>query len=372
MYVINVQSEKIYRVVRTEEFIYLERLGDGFAVRLGSTDFHFRYRPLTQQEMTTLAAHVERLERLGVPVTANMLLNAPSDLATVPEETTKEGKLVVPDERHSFDRIILHGDVKASIAVGLAKLANSAFLNDTWNMKSIEPMGGKMALNFYGPPGTGKTLSAICVAKQLGKKLLQVDYSQIISKWVGDTGKHLAGAFATAQEKNAVLFFDEADSLLSRRVSDESAASQPGINQNRNILMQELDRFDGVVIFTTNLFSNYDEALLRRIAQHVHFELPDEDMRTQLYAQHVPSEVPKHKDVNFKTLATLSKGFSGGDIKNVCINSIVAASMANPQELKQTLLISELEKVLASKESHGGKTWKNRRPIGLSAWDTEE
>jgi len=341
MYVINVQSEKIYRVVRTEEFIYLERLGDGFAVRLGSTDFHFRYRPLTQQEMTTLAAHVERLERLGVPVTANMLLNAPSDLATVPEETTKEGKLVVPDERHSFDRIILHGDVKASIAVGLAKLANSAFLNDTWNMKSIEPMGGKMALNFYGPPGTGKTLSAICVAKQLGKKLLQVDYSQIISKWVGDTGKHLAGAFATAQEKNAVL-------------------------------LQELDRFDGVVIFTTNLFSNYDEALLRRIAQHVHFELPDEDMRTQLYAQHVPSEVPKHKDVNFKTLATLSKGFSGGDIKNVCINSIVAASMANPQELKQTLLISELEKVLASKESHGGKTWKNRRPIGLSAWDTEE
>ena len=95
------------------------------------------------------------------------------------------------------------------------------------------------------------------MALKLGQPLYQVDYSAVISKYLGDTAKHISRAFKRATHHGAALFLDEADSLLSKRVSlDESCATS--INQNRNCLMQELDRFEGVVIMTTNLFGNYD------------------------------------------------------------------------------------------------------------------
>ena len=94
-----------------------------------------------------------------------------------------------------------------------------------WNISSIQPQRGRCILNFYGPPGTGKTRAALGVALQLGKPLYQVDYSAVISKYLGDTAKHIAAAFRQAKEQNAVLFFDEADSLLSRRVNAGESCS---------------------------------------------------------------------------------------------------------------------------------------------------
>jgi ATP-dependent 26S proteasome regulatory subunit len=78
--------------------------------------------------------------------------------------------------------------------------------------------------------------------------------------------------------------------LLSKRVSTGESCST-SINQNRNCLMQELDRFDGVVIVTTNLFENYDPALLRRIQRHIKFRLPDASMRRELFALHLPNPI---------------------------------------------------------------------------------
>jgi ATP-dependent 26S proteasome regulatory subunit len=86
----------------------------------------------------------------------------------------------------------------------------------------------------------------------------------VISKYLGDTAKHIKRAFERASHHGAVLFLDEADSLPSTRISfDESCSTS--INQDRNCLMQELDRFEGVVVMTTNLFGNYDDSLLRRV-----------------------------------------------------------------------------------------------------------
>jgi ATP-dependent 26S proteasome regulatory subunit len=117
--------------------------------------------------------------------------------------------------------------------------------------------------------------------------LYQVGCSAVISKYLGDTAKHIKLAFERAPHHGAVLFLDEADSLLSRRVSlDESCATS--INQNRNTLMQELDRFEGVVVMTTNLFGNYDDALLRRVQRHIQFRLPNASMRRELLALHLP------------------------------------------------------------------------------------
>ena len=175
------------------------------------------------------------------------------------------GVLVTPQPHHELDRLVLHADVRNDIAAGLRAIQRRADLEAVWSISQLQPQDGRCILNFHGPPGTGKTRAALGVALRLGQPLYQVDYSAVISKYLGDTAKHIAACFKRASELGAVLFFDEADSLLSRRVNiGESCATS--INQNRNVLMQELDRFNGVVIVTTNLFGNYDPALLRRIS----------------------------------------------------------------------------------------------------------
>ena len=183
-----------------------------------------------------------------------------------------------PEPRHCLDKLILLPEVKTDIQAALRALETRADLERVWNLSSIQPQQGRCILNFYGPPGTGKTRAALGIALRLSKLLYQVDYSAVVSKYLGDTAKHIKAAFSAAREHDAVLFFDEADSLLSKRVSTGESCST-SINQNRNCLMQELDRFDGVVIVTSNLFENYDPALLRRIQRHIKFRIPDASMR---------------------------------------------------------------------------------------------
>ncbi len=267
-------------------------------------------------------------------------------------ETPDLGVLVTPQPHHELDRLVLHADVRDDIAAGLRAIQRRADLESVWSISQLQPQDGRCILNFHGPPGTGKTRAALGVALRLNQPLYQVDYSAVISKYLGDTAKHIAACFKRASELGAVLFFDEADSLLSRRVnSGESCATS--INQNRNVLMQELDRFNGVVIVTTNLFANYDPALLRRISRHIKFRLPDKAMRRRLFELHLPNRERVFADLNI--LAGESKGLSGGDILNVCLNAIYAGSAADDAgewKVTGTELLAEVAKVKAAHADH--------------------
>ncbi len=188
-----------------------------------------------------------------------------------------------------------------------------------------------------------------------------MDYSAVISKYLGDTAKHIKAVFQAARDQDAVLFFDEADSLLSKRVATGESCST-SINQNRNTLMQDLDRFDGVVIVTTNLFKNYDPALLRRI----HFRLPNASMRRELFAHHLPN--PDRVTADYAVLAELSKGLSGGDILNICVNAIHAGSLDSDSErwmVTQGMIEAEIAKVKKEKAEHSGENQGPRRRIGF-------
>jgi SpoVK/Ycf46/Vps4 family AAA+-type ATPase len=280
-------------------------------------------------------------------------------------ETPPVGDLVFPDPRHDLDKLILHPEVKTDILSGLRALEIRADLDRIWNLSAIQPQQGRCILNFYGPPGTGKTRAALGIALRLGKPLYQVDYSAVISKYLGDTAKHIKAVFESAREQDAVLFFDEADSLLSKRVATGESCST-SINQNRNTLMQELDRFDSVVIVTTNLFENYDPALLRGIQRHIKFRLPDASMRRELFALHLPN--PDRVRADYAVLAGLSRGLSGGDILNVCLNAVYAGSV-DPETSKwmvtQGMLEREIGKVRNAKVEHSGERKGPRRSIGF-------
>jgi len=274
-------------------------------------------------------------------------------VVAMPRPEPEVGVLVQPLARHDLDALVLHPEARSDIIAGIRAVERRADLERVWNISAVQPMEGRCILNFYGGPGTGKTRAALGIALRLGRPMYQIDYSAVISKYLGNTAKHIAHAFARAAELGAVLFFDEADSLLSRRVDmNESCATS--INQNRNVLMQCLDRFDGTVIMTTNLFGNYDPALLRRIAHHIEFRLPDRAMRNRLFELHLPNRERVSADLG--VLAGATKGLSGGDILNVCVNAIFAGSTADdPAEwmITQAVLLAEIAKVREAKRQHG-------------------
>ena len=264
------------------------------------------------------------------------------------------GILVDTEPRHALDRLVLQPSVVADIEAALRLIEIREQLEAVWKLHEIQPQRGRCIVNFYGPPGTGKTRAALGIARRLGKPLYQVDYSAIVSKYLGDTAKHIALAFKQAAEADAVLFFDEADSLLSRRVAIGESCST-WINQNRNCLMQELDRFGGVVVMTTNLFGNYDEAILRRIARHIEFALPNVEMRERFFRAHLPNADLVPSDL--RQAAIKARGFSGGDILNACLNAMLAAS-ADPipdnWQLSEAALLAEIAKIQAGKAAHSG------------------
>lgn len=274
------------------------------------------------------------------------------------------GVLIQPEERYDLDRLVLYAEARREIDSALRSVLMREELEAVWRLSQIQPQSGRCILNFYGPPGTGKTRAALGIARRLGRPLYQVDYPAIISKYLGDTAKHIALAFRRATEEGAVLFFDEADSLLSRRVAVGESCST-SINQNRNALMQELDRFGGVVITTTNLFGNYDPALLRRIARHIKFRLPNAAMREAILRTHLPNL--ERVDADLRAVAIEARGLSGGDLLNACLNAIHAGSAEpDPARWRVTaqLLLDEIAQIRATKADHanGSRRRRNRFP----------
>ena len=176
----------------------------------------------------------------------------------------------------------------------------------------VEIRNKGLSLLFAGPPGTGKTMTAEAIARVLKKPLMIVNYSQLENMWVGETEKNIEAVFQEAVKNDAVLFFDEADAVFHRR----GMTLAPWTNRDVNVLLNHLENFSGVSILATNLARVMDRALDRRIDIAVEFEIPDVEMRREIWRKLVPKEAPLAKDVDFEAL---SKKYvlSGGSILNV-------------------------------------------------------
>ncbi|HET6764168.1 MAG TPA: ATP-binding protein, partial [Longimicrobiaceae bacterium] len=171
---------------------------------------------------------------------------------------------------------------------------------------------------------------------ELGRKLLLVRYSELESQWAGATAKNVAAVFRAAAEQEAVLFFDEADAIASRRFASPDQGYQREANAVVNVLLRELEAFPGVVIFATNLAANFDPAFERRIRTHILFEMPGAAEReaiwhTQIHARRTPLA----EDVDFHALAQRYEG-SGGDIKNAVLKAAqIAIAEPGPDAQKR-------------------------------------
>ena len=231
---------------------------------------------------------------------------------------------VVP--RRTFDDVVLPPATRRALDLALSQVTQHDLIFNRWGLAERHPTGTALAFNFAGPPGTGKTICAEAIAHSLGLRLLVVRYAELESLWMGETPKNVAATFRAAREERAVLLFDEADAIATRRSTVIDHGFQRESNTVVSVLLQELERFNGVVIFATNLAENFDPAFERRIRTHVLFEMPGAVEREQIWrVQMHPSRTPLAGDVDFRSLAA-DYAVSGGDIRNAVLKAALAAA----------------------------------------------
>ena len=250
----------------------------------------------------------------------------PSPLLSLFTGRTPQRGVEIITPRRTFAHVVLPPTTRRTLDEALAQVRNHALIFSRWGLGEKHATGLGLAFNFAGPPGTGKTICAEAIAHELGMPLLVVDYAEVESMWMGETPKNIVAAFRAATEHKAVLFFDEADAIAARRSAGVALPQDREANMTVNVLLRELEAFNGVVIFATNLAANFDPAFERRIRTHVRFEMPGPEERESIWNVQIhPTKTPLAPDVDFRALAE-RHALSGGDIKNAVLKAAAAAA----------------------------------------------
>lgn len=240
------------------------------------------------------------------------------------EESSPECSLSAIEPKYKFQQLILPDEIIDNIRHKICLFQLRHLVFEEWGLNSIEPYP-RSALNFYGPPGTGKTMAAHAIANFLNKKIILATYAEIESKYHGDGPKNVKAVFRKAEEEDAVLFIDEADSLLSQRLSNVTQGSEQAINSMRSQLLICLEKFSGLVIFSTNFVENYDKAFETRVS-NIEFRMPDAACRERIWKQHLPERLPLKENVDVHLLADEIDDVCGRDIKNAVIDAALKAA----------------------------------------------
>ena len=219
-----------------------------------------------------------------------------------------------------------------------------------WGLGTVMKERKNLFVNLYGESGTGKSMSAHAIAAALNKELICVNYADIESKYVGETSKNLSRLFSDPANKDDIIFFDEADALLSKRVTDMSSATDVSVNQTRSVLLTLLNSYEGMVIFATNFISNYDSAFMRRIHYHIRFELPNAELREKLWQHYIPSQMPVKADI--QKLAEDYTGLSGSDISTAVMKAALNAAKNNSDVVSEDDFKLSIDSIVASKKAN--------------------
>ncbi len=217
------------------------------------------------------------------------------------------------------DDVILNAQTRQMFEEAIGAMRHHKTIYTDWGFSAVDPTGRNLILNLYGPPGTGKTLAAEALAGTLKRQYIHIGIAELESKFVGETAKNISAAFRHAAQEGALLFFDEADTLLGARLSSVTQGIDNEINAMRSTLLIELERFEGLVVFATNFARNYDSAFVSRIRYHIEFCLPDLDARTRLWQRMLVPGIPlaEERADLVERCAAASDGLSGREIRTV-------------------------------------------------------
>lgn len=239
-----------------------------------------------------------------------------------------------------WDELVVDYQVAAELEEINTWIARHSTVMEDWGLSRYLKAGYRAL--FYGPPGTGKTLAATLLGKKNGMDVYRVDLSMIVSKYIGETEKNLARVFDMAENRNWILFFDEADALFGKRTSTNTSNDRHA-NQEVAYLLQRIEDFPGTVILATNLRSNIDEAFSRRFQSVVYFPMPDEELRRELWRNMLPKKWLGQQADDLIALAAGTE-LSGGSITNVVRRCALQLLMSGKETLDAQTLKDALEK----------------------------
>ena len=225
----------------------------------------------------------------------------------------------------SLDDVVLNDKTKETLDA-LLKQVDKNVINrlKQWGIKD-KKRGIEAKIIFYGVAGTGKTLTALALARSLKKEVLSFDCSKILSMYIGESEKNVRSIFdkyyelRTQTKSEPVLLLNEADQFLSARASGGVSSSDKMHNQMQNIFLEQIERFDGILIATTNLLENLDKAFSRRFNYKIEFVKPNKTQRLDLWKKLLPSSLPFDKDFDIEELAKYE--LTGGQIELVIKNT---------------------------------------------------
>jgi hypothetical protein len=238
-----------------------------------------------------------------------------------------------------LDDLIVDDDTRTALIEIAAAARERRKIRDAFKLRGAQGI----SVLFSGHPGVGKTMSGTVLARRLGLDIYEVDLSQVVSKWLGETEKNLSDVFDAAEPGHVVLLFNEADSLFGKRTSDVKSSNDRYANLETNYLLQRLERFGGLAILTTNLTSAIDAAFKRRFTYDVFFSFPSPDMRAELWRRTLPRRSGEAPDVDFDALAEKYE-LSGGFIKVACERAAYVAG-ASGTEIDEALLQQTIERM---------------------------
>ncbi len=303
------------------------------------------------------------LEKMGVPVPRSSKNRVPLVPADFPDEDNtaatilkKEDAMPIPkpelnakQARFTLKDIVVPASTRNEINESLVKVRFHELIYGEWGFNEIDPSGKGCVLNFYGPPGTGKSRAAEALAGELQMPFLKVDLAELESKFMGETAKNLSAIFKSASESAALVFFDEADTVLGKRLSSVTQGVDSEINHTRSTMLIEMDNYSGVLVFASNFPENYDSAFRRRISHHIRFDLPDYEARVQLWDLHLPTKIPletNDRAALLNLLAEKSEGFSGGYVlqsMRLALPMAVNTQQVEESKLTHTHLLQAIE-----------------------------
>lgn len=244
-----------------------------------------------------------------------------------------------------FDSVILHKDKKKQILDTISQVDNYNLIFEQWGFSEIFEKGTAIAMLFYGEPGTGKTLMAQAIADKYNRKLTMVSTAEIETPEPGGAERNLKKFFEEADKDNSVLLFDECDSLITdrKRVGMILAAQI-------NALLSELEKYKGIVVFTTNRLDALDPAFERRLSLKLEFPMPDKAHRLLIWKRMFPAKAPLAKDIRWDDLASIR--IAGGHVKNVVLASARMAAAGGDKEITDAVLWDALEKEVAARDAY--------------------
>lgn len=292
---------------------------------------------------------------VGEPILAGRLLVEPGQV-----DLLLEGRRALPTFSTSFpasrlttvlnwNDLILPESTKKEVECLLRHLPLQDRLREFSSLSGHLRPGYRVLL--HGPSGTGKTLTVALLGKSLGRPVFRVDLSMVVSKYIGETEKNLAGLFRQAERESWILFFDEADALFGKR-TDVKDSKDRFANQETSYLLQRIETFNGIVILATNFRDNLDAAFLRRFETFVAYKLPDREERTLFWTTMWPEELPPGAEIDLPATAARFP-LTGATIANILRAAAGMALLLGHTTINKDILFNNIHRELEKE----GRQW---------------